>query len=223
MQKFATPAAVTAVLDIAAGHIRLIATDRTDTTVEIRPADAGKSHDVRAAEDLQVTYADGTLSITAPDPKNRLLGNSGAVEITVQLPAGSHLDATTAIGGLRGVGRLGNVTVDAQQATITLDETAGARLTVLDGDITVGRLTGPADLTAKKGDLHVTEATRGDLTLRTDHGDITVGAASTTSATLDADTAYGRVHNSLNNSAGADAALAVRATTACGDITASSL
>ena len=43
MQKFDTPTPVSAVLDIPAGHIRLIAADRADTTVEVLPANAGRS------------------------------------------------------------------------------------------------------------------------------------------------------------------------------------
>lgn len=39
MQKFDTPAPVSAVLDIPAGRIRFIAADRAGTTVEILPAD----------------------------------------------------------------------------------------------------------------------------------------------------------------------------------------
>ncbi|MFE0647800.1 hypothetical protein ACFVZH_04290, partial [Streptomyces sp. NPDC059534] len=61
MQKFATTAAIVTTLDIAAGHIRLIAADRTDTTVEIRPADASKSRDVKAAEQVEVDFTDGVL------------------------------------------------------------------------------------------------------------------------------------------------------------------
>jgi hypothetical protein len=50
MQKYDTPAPVTAVVDIPAGQIRLIATDRADTTVEVRPADPASRRDVKAAE-----------------------------------------------------------------------------------------------------------------------------------------------------------------------------
>ncbi|MGW4894736.1 hypothetical protein ACWEQL_21070, partial [Kitasatospora sp. NPDC004240] len=107
MPKFATPAAITAVLDVPAGLIRLIAADRRDTVVEVRPQDASKSRDVKAAEQTRVTYADGVLRIEAAPAKNRILGNSGQVEVTVQLPAGSHLDAKAALAELRGVGRLG--------------------------------------------------------------------------------------------------------------------
>ncbi|MEU6695553.1 hypothetical protein ABZ927_36020, partial [Streptomyces massasporeus] len=109
MQKFDSPAPVSAVLDIPAGHIRLIAADRTDTTVEVLPADPAKSRDVKAAEQIEITHHDGVLRIEAPGAKNRILGPSGAVEVTVQLPAGSRVQAKAAAADLRGVGRLGDV------------------------------------------------------------------------------------------------------------------
>ncbi|MFH9727166.1 DUF4097 family beta strand repeat-containing protein [Streptomyces sp. NPDC017254] len=223
MRKFATAAPVAAVLDIPAGHLRLIAADRSDVTVEVLPANAAKSGDVKAAERITVDYADGVLRIAAPPAKNRILGDSGAVEVTVQLPAGSRVEATTATGELRGVGRLGEVTFDGAQGTVKLDETTDARLTLLDGDITVGRLSGTARISTQKGDLRVTEATRGTLTLRTEAGSITVDAARGVSASLDAGTTYGRIHNTLNNTEGPATALTIHATTAYGDITARSL
>ncbi|MFI9151090.1 DUF4097 family beta strand repeat-containing protein [Streptomyces sp. NPDC053367] len=223
MRKFETPAPVSAVLDIPAGVIRFIAADRADTTVEVLPADASRGRDVKAAEQIEVSYGDGVLRIEAPEPKNRILGSSGAVEVTVQLPAGSRVEAKASAAELRGVGRLGDVLFEGQQATVKLDETASARLTLQAGDITVGRLGGPAEISTLKGDLTITEALRGTVTLRTEHGDITLGATPGVSASLDAGTTYGRIHNTLRNTDGADADLTVHATTAYGDITARSL
>ncbi|MEU1817282.1 DUF4097 family beta strand repeat-containing protein [Streptomyces roseifaciens] len=223
MQKFATAAPVSTVLDIPAGLVRFIAADRADTTVEVLPADASKSRDVKAAEQITVAYADGVLRIEAAPAKNRVLGNSGSVEVTVQLPAGSHVEAKAALAELRGVGRLGDVVFEAAQASVKLDETASARLTLQAGDITVGRLGGPAQITTQKGDLNITEALRGEVTLRTEHGEISVGAARGVSASLDAGTSYGRIHNALKNADGADAQLDIHATTAYGNITARSL
>lgn len=57
--------------------------------------------------------------------------------------------------------------------------------------------------------------------LRTQSGDISVGAAAGVSAALDAGTDYGRVSNSLKNDGTAE--LDIRATTSHGDITARSL
>ncbi|MGA5421045.1 DUF4097 family beta strand repeat-containing protein [Streptomyces lavendulocolor] len=223
MQKFATPAPVSAVLDIPAGHIRLIAADRADTVVEVLPADPAKDRDVRAAERTTVTLADGVLRIDGAPAKNPVLGTSGSVEITVQLPAGSHVEATAAAADIRGVGRLGDVTVECAQGPLKLDETASARLTLMAGDITVGRLGGPAEIRTQKGDLRVGEAVRGTVALRTESGDITLTAAPGASASLDASTGYGRIHNALRNTDGPRADLEVHATTAYGDITARSL
>ncbi|MFD9375867.1 DUF4097 family beta strand repeat-containing protein [Streptomyces sp. NPDC059999] len=223
MLKFDTPAPVSAVLDIPAGRIRFIAADRADTAVEILPANASKGRDVKAAERTTVEYLDGVLRITAPEAKNQVLGASGSVEITVQLPAGSHVEAKTAAGEFRGVGRLGDVTFEGAQGAVKLDETASARLTLLAGDISVGRLGGPAEISTQKGDLHVTEAVSGTVALRTEAGDISVGAARGVSASLDAGTGHGRIHNALRNTEGATAALTLHATTTYGDITARSL
>ncbi|WP_331742459.1 DUF4097 domain-containing protein (plasmid) [Streptomyces sp. NBC_00876] len=222
MQKFDTPAPVSAVLDIPAGHIRFIAADRADTTVEVLPADASKGRDVKAAEQITVAYGDGVLRIEASPAKNRILGSSGSVEVTVQLPVGSRVEAKAAAGEFRGVGRLGDVAYEGAQGSVKLDESASARLTLLAGDVSVGRLGGPAEISTQKGDIRIVEAVRGTVVLRTESGEVSVGAARGVSASLDAGTAYGRIHNALKNTDGA-ADLNIRATTAHGDITARSL
>ncbi|MER5402366.1 DUF4097 family beta strand repeat-containing protein [Streptomyces sp. NPDC002599] len=219
MQKFDTPAPVSAVLDIPAGRIRFIAADRADTTVEVRPADASKGRDVKAAEQTEVSYADGVLRVEIPEARNRSIGSSGSVEVTVQLPAGSRVEAKAAAAEFRGVGRLGEVTFEGGHRSVELDEADSVRLTGLDADITVGRLNGPAEISTQKGDLKITEAARGTLTLSTQKGNITVGAAPGVSAALDAGTTFGRVSNTLKN-ADATPGLTIHATTAHGDITA---
>ncbi|MGY5124197.1 DUF4097 family beta strand repeat-containing protein [Streptomyces nigrescens] len=223
MQKFDTPAPVSAVLDIPAGRIRFIAADRADTTVEVLPAVASKSRDVKVAEQTTVDYGDGVLRIETPPPTNRILGSTGSLEVTIQLPAGSRIEAKAASAEFRGVGRLGDVAFEGAHGSVKLDETESARLTLAAGDISVGRLGGPGEISTQKGDLHITEAVHGTVTLRTEHGDISVGAARGVSASLDTGTAYGRIHNALKNTDGAAAGLNIHATTAYGDITARSL
>ncbi|WP_406112009.1 DUF4097 family beta strand repeat-containing protein [Kitasatospora purpeofusca] len=222
MQNFTTPAPISAVLDIPAGRIRLVAADRADTTVEVLPADASKSRDVKAAERIGVAFGDGVLRVEAPAAANRILGESGSVDVTVQLPAGSRVEVKAATAELIGEGRLGDVTFEGAQAAVRLDETGSAHLTVQAGDITVARLNGPAEISTQKGDIRIAEAVQGTVVLRTEAGEVSVGAAPGVSASLDAGTSYGRIHNTLKNTDGA-AALNIRATTAYGDITARSL
>ncbi|GGX04385.1 DUF4097 family beta strand repeat-containing protein [Streptomyces lomondensis] len=222
MQTFETTAPITAVLDIPAGHVRFIASDRADTTVEVLPADASKGRDVKVAEQTTVAYRDGILRIEA-SAKNQYLGPSGAIEVTVQLPAGSRVEAKAAGAGFRGVGRLGDVAFESAHGAVKLDETASARLTTVAGDVSVGRLGGPAEISTGKGDIRIAEAVRGTVVLTTQAGDVSVGAAAGVSASLDAGTGHGRIHNALRNSEGGAAGLNIRATTAYGDITARSL
>ena len=221
MQKFDTPAPISAVLDIPAGRIQFIAADRADTTVEVLPANPSKSRDVRTAEQTAVAYSDGVLRIRTPEPRNQLSGPSGSLEVTVQLPAGSRIEGKAASSELRGVGRLGDVAFDGAYRQIKIDEAASVRLTAIDGDVEVGRLNGPAEISTARGDIRIIEAMRGTVVLRTQSGDISVVAAAGVSAVLDAGTSYGRISNALKNDGAAD--LDIRATTSHGDITARSL
>ena len=97
------------------------------------------------------------------------------------------------------------------------------RVTAYVGDVTVGRLTGFAEISTHKGSIQITEATSDTLVLTTQMGDVTVGAAHGVSASLDAGTRFGRIHNALKNTEGASAGLTIHATTDFGDIVARSL
>jgi len=223
MQTFPTPTPISAVLNVPAGRIQVIASDSGDTTVAVRPADVSKSRDVKAAEQTTVAFADGVLQITAPAEKYQILGASGSVEVTVQLPARSSVQTKTAGAAFRGVGRLGDLVCEGAYGEVKIDEAASVRVTAHAGDITVGRLTGPAQISTQQGGIHIAQATSGTVVLRTRMGDVTVGAAPGVSASLDAGTGYGRIHNALRNTDGGAAGLSIRATTDHGDITARSL
>ncbi|RLP82692.1 MULTISPECIES: DUF4097 family beta strand repeat-containing protein [unclassified Micromonospora] len=221
MPNFDTPTPISAVLDIPAGRVQFIAADRADTTVEVLPADASKARDVKVAEQTTVEYRDGVLRIKA-SAKNQILGNSGSIEVTVQLPTNSQVTAKTASAEFRAVGRFGDVAYDGAHGTIKIDEAASLRLATAAGDISVGRLNGPGEISTVKGDIHITEAVRGTVVLRTQAGNVSIGAARGVSASLDAGTTLGRIDNSLMNTAGT-ADLTIHATTAHGDIVARSL
>ncbi|MFE1232605.1 DUF4097 family beta strand repeat-containing protein [Streptomyces sp. NPDC058745] len=221
MQKFDTTAPISAVLDIPAGRVRIVADDRADTTVEVLPADPSKSADVTSAERTTIAYADGVLRIHTAASEKRLVGDTGSLEVTVRLPAGSRVEAKAAAAELDGVGRLGDVAFEGAYRRVRIDEAASVRLTAVDGDVEVGRLGGPSEITTSRGDIRIAEAVGGTVVLRTESGDITVAAAAGVSAALDAGTGYGRVANALRSDG--TAALDIRATTSQGDITARSL
>jgi hypothetical protein len=218
MHDFPDTGPITAVLGIPAGRVRLIAGDRTCTTVDVRPADPAKSRDVRIAEDTAVAFAGGVLRVEAPT-RNQAFGPSGFIDVTVELPAGSRIEVKAASTELRAEGRYDEVAFDGAYGAVAIDEAAAVRVSTEGGDVAVGRLTGPGQITTGKGDILVAEATRGTVALRTRAGTITVAAG--VSATLDAGTGYGRVTNSLRNDG--EIQLDIHATTDYGDIVARGL
>jgi hypothetical protein len=177
---------------------------------------------VKAAEQATVGYVAGVLRIEAPAAKHQYFGPSGSIEVTVELPAGSSIEAKASFADFQSVGRLGDVAGEAF-GPVTIDDAASVHVSAYLGDVTVGRLTGPAEITTQKGNIHIAEATSGTVVLRTQMGDVTIGATHGVSASLDAGTRYGRIKNALNNTEGAAADLNIHATTDLGDIVARSL
>lgn len=222
IQKFPTSTPITAVLNVSAGRVQVIAADRADTVVEVLPANASKSRDVKAAEQTTVEYHDGVVRVVTP-AGNQLLGPSGMIEVTVQLPTGSRVEGSAAAAEFRGVGRLGDIAFEGAYGAIKIDEAESVRLTALAGDVSVGRLNGPAEITTSKGDITISEAVQGKVVLRTQAGDVSIAAVAEASATLDAGTSYGRIQNALKNTKGAGAELTIEASTSYGDIDARSL
>ena len=100
MHTFDTPSPISAVVEVPAGRIQFIAADRADSTVEVRPMDASKGRDVKAAQQTTVDYRGGVLRIQAAT-KNQLLGPSGSIEVAVQLLETTRLsleEITTRVG-----------------------------------------------------------------------------------------------------------------------------
>ena len=96
--------------------------------------------------------------------------------MTVQLPAGSRIEGKAAFAEFRGVGRFGDVALEAY-GVVTIDEAASVRLTAYAGDVEVGRLGGPAEISTQQGDIQIAEAVRGTVVLTTQMGNVTIGAA----------------------------------------------
>ena len=221
MQNFATTAPITAILEIPAGRVEFVAAEVASTSVEVRPADASKSRDVKMASQASVEYADGVLRIHTPNAHHAVFGPTGSLHVVVHLPAGSRVEAKTGAAELSAVGRLGEVSFDGAYRDIKIEEAAGVRLTAVDGAVEVGRLSGPAQIKTSRGDIRIGEATQGKVVLHTEYGNISIDAAAGVSAALAAGTGYGRVSNSLKNAGNTE--LDIHATTGHGDITARSL
>ncbi|MGW1162898.1 DUF4097 family beta strand repeat-containing protein [Streptomyces sp. NPDC002519] len=174
MPTFDTPEPISVTAHVGAGSLRFTASDRLDTAVEVRPLQPKRDKDVRAAEQTEVTYASGVLTVRTKE--RRLIGPSGAVDVTVDLPTGSRVDMTGSWTQVLGEGRLGEVRMKTSSGDVRLDATGPLQLTVSHGSITVDRAEGTAEITTSSGSLRV-GTIDGPAVLKNSHGSTTVGAA----------------------------------------------
>ncbi|WP_432136369.1 MULTISPECIES: DUF4097 family beta strand repeat-containing protein [unclassified Streptomyces] len=173
MPSFDTPEPISVTAHVYSGSIRFTAGDRTDTVVAVEPRDPKRDQDARAAEQTEISCANGTLTIRTP--KANLIGRSGTVDVTVELPTGSHVDVSGAGVGLLGEGRLGEVRLKSSAGDVRLDTTGPLHLTASHGSVTVERVEGMAEITTSSGSLRV-GVVDGPAVLKNSHGPTTVDA-----------------------------------------------
>jgi DUF4097 and DUF4098 domain-containing protein YvlB len=194
MPTFATPTAISATIDIVAGDIRVVAGDRADTVVEVRPRDESHDLDVKTAAQTRVDFADGKLTVKSPKPLLVYFGPwSAAVDVIVELPAGSDLRATTAQGDLLCRGVLGDCSLRTYDGDIALHRAESLRATTTSGRITADRVAGEAHVTGS-GDVMLAEVggaanvknlngpswigqAGGDVNVNSAHGDVVIDRA----------------------------------------------
>ncbi|MFD9144234.1 DUF4097 domain-containing protein [[Kitasatospora] papulosa] len=176
MPSFDTPEPISATAHMEAGSLQFTASDSRTTVVEVRPRDPRKDLDVRTAEQTEVTCANGALTVRTPKSSLFGLGRTGVVDVTVELPTGSRVDATGAWIQVLGEGRLGEVRVKTSSGDVRLDTTGPLRLTASHGSITVDRVEGRAEITTSSGSMRV-GLLDGPAVLKNSHGSTTVGSA----------------------------------------------
>jgi DUF4097 and DUF4098 domain-containing protein YvlB len=205
---FDTPRPITATVELSVGDLRIVAAERTDTVVEVRPSDPGSDADVRVADQTRVEYADGRLLVKTPKQRSLgLFGKYGSVDVTLDLPADSQLRVEIAAGGMQAAGTLADCRVKCGAGDVRLDRVGPLALETGAGRVDVDAVAGRADISTGSGRLQVGEIdgpavvknsngdswlglVTGDLQIKAANGDITVGRAADG---VVASTANGRV------------------------------
>lgn len=175
MSHFETPQPISVVLELRVADVRVVAGERVDTIVQIRPSDSSTRDDVSAAEHTRVEYADGTLLVKGPRRLRELspFSDGGSIDVDIELPAGSDLSGRTAAGGFRCTGSLGRCELKSSAGEISLDRAASAKLATA-GDIRLERVTGDAELTTVTGDVRAGEID-GAAVIKNSNGDTRIG------------------------------------------------
>lgn len=223
MPTFDTPRPITVTVSLLVGDVHLSAGDRTDTVVEVHPASVSSKADVKIAEQTRIEYSDGRLLVRTPKNLGSWFGRTGSIDVTIELPSGSHLRADTAMGELRCDGRLGDCQFKTGYGQIHLKQTDALRLATGGGDVSVDsaggsttitngtgevrirRIEGPATIKDSNGDIWIGDVS-GDLRVHAANGDITVDRAQ---SGVIAKTAHGgiRIGEAVRGSVVAETAL----------------
>jgi len=176
MPTFETPEPISVTVELGVGDIRIVASDRTDTMVEVRPSDGAKKSDVTAAEQTRVEYAGGRLLIKAPKGWRQYTfrGGGESIDVQVDLPAGSHVRGEAAVAALRCRGRLGECRYKTGLGDIQLDQVGPVQLKTGGGDITVDQAVGDAELTTGSGSVRI-DHIDGAAVVKNSNGDTWIG------------------------------------------------
>jgi hypothetical protein len=209
MPTFDTPAPISVSVDIGAGSTEIIASERTDTIVEVRPSNSANKNDVAAADQTQVSCSDGNLTVKSPRNWRKYVvwNDGGSVEVKIELPSGSRLRGEAGVGELRVIGPtraahvrvdgfLGECTFKVGAGDIHLSQAGPLQLRTGAGDITVERASGHSEMTTGSGAVQVSR-TEGSAVIKNSNGDIWVGEAG---GDLRATTANGKIRVSLAHS-----------------------
>lgn len=178
MPSYDTPEPIVANIEPVVGNVRVIAGDRTDTTVDVRPSDASDASDVKAAEQTRVEFSNGTLSVKGPRMRPLDFTNkTRSIEVTIELPAGSELLGSTGLGDLHATGRLGGTRYKSGTGHIHLDDTGELHLHTATGNVVIGQVTGNAEISTSSGRVQI-GAVSGTGVFKNSNGATTIGTAS---------------------------------------------
>jgi hypothetical protein len=177
MPTFDSPEAITATVEIVAGDVRISATERADTVVDVSPSDASSDQDRKAAEQTRVEYANERLLVKQPKLRHWLPGNTGgAISVTIELPAGSSVHATGGLADFECDGRLGECRIKTGLGSIHLDRVQTVTLKSGAGDVVVDHVAGHAEIRAGSGEVRVRELATAAV-VKNSNGDTWVGDA----------------------------------------------
>ena len=176
MPSFETPQPISVHVELGAGRIRVVAGDRIDTVVDVRPSDPNSKADVTAAEQTGVELSGGRLVIRAPKGWRQYtpFGGRESIDVDVDVPSGSDLDGDVGMATLACLGRLGECRFKTGVGHIQLDEAGPVHLKTGAGDITVGHGGGLAEVTTGSGAVRMTRID-GPAVVKNSNGDTWIG------------------------------------------------
>ena len=166
---------IDAEIDVSAGQVEVVASDRADTTVEIVPTNPGRPGDVSLAREATVAFENNRLRVRVP-PRLKLLGPKGTVDVRIELPTGSRAEIESGYGSVRVRGQLGATSIVAKYGSVTADRVGDLALVSPHGEVDIAEVDGELEVKAGHGQVRIGRVT-GAARLRGSHGNLTLRTA----------------------------------------------
>lgn len=179
MPTFATPKPILVILELGVGDVRIAASDRMDTNVEVRPTDLSRKSDVAAAEQTRVEFSAGRLLIKAPKGWRHYTprGGGDSIDVQIELPSGSQIHGDAGVAALRTAGPLGECHYTTGVGDLQIDQAGPVHLTTGVGDIAVERASGHVQISTGSGAVRI-GVVDGTAVIKGANGDTWIGDVS---------------------------------------------
>ncbi|MGN6378186.1 MAG: DUF4097 family beta strand repeat-containing protein [Gaiellales bacterium] len=176
MQTFQTPNPIAVDVELGVGDIRIEASERGDTIVEVLPSDPEKPGDVSAAEQTRVDFAGDRLVVKGPRGWRQWMprGGDDSIDVRISLPEGSRFRGDTGLSRLRATGRLGDVEYRTSAGEIDVESAGAAALRTGAGDLTVDHAAGNVTASTGSGSVRI-GAVRGSAVVKNSNRDTWIG------------------------------------------------
>lgn len=190
MPTYTTPEPVALLVRFDSGQLTIIASDRTDTIVDVQPSKPSSDIDVEHAENTVVEQHGNQIRVIAPDVKKRFL-RSPSIDVVVELPTRSDVTGMVAAADARVIGEIGSVSITTASGDVAVERSASCSISVASGDVACDQTSGDLAIKSASGEVRFTSVggnatltsasgnifglkIDGDVELRTASGDISI-------------------------------------------------
>ncbi|WP_433290579.1 DUF4097 family beta strand repeat-containing protein [Pseudonocardia sp. CA-142604] len=173
MPNFETPEPISVTIELGVADVRITASDRTETVVEVCPSEESDESDVKAAQQVRVDYTNGVLQVTGPKRVFDFSRKTRSVDVSIELPTGSRVSAEIQAGDFRSAGRLGECRFKTGAGNAQLERTGPLRLNSGAGHLTVDGVAGNAELSTGTGKVRL-GTIEGTAVVKSSNGDIVI-------------------------------------------------
>ncbi|MFI5611841.1 DUF4097 family beta strand repeat-containing protein [Amycolatopsis sp. NPDC051903] len=174
MSIFETPEPISVTVELGAGEVRITASDRADTVVDVRPGDDTDESDIKAAKQVRVDYRNGVLQVVGPKIRGfDFSRKTRSVDVAIELPSGSRVSGELQAGDFRAEGRLGESRFKTSAGNVRVDRTGALRVDTSAGHITADAVAGNAEISTGSGKVRLGEV-QGTAVVKNSNGDTTI-------------------------------------------------